>query len=263
VDAYNPAVSSTRLGMQIDRIGTSFFSTLSRNTSTCNSYFSQLRIARPDGKITHTQESDAAKCEETMKSLVIGVLVTFSSLSVSAQTPQAPAPSGEAWSPAKSIGMYAYARNQQNADQQLKDESQCYGSARQQTGVDPQTSAPATPSPEQQKAAQQQAAQQGGQSVPKGGTVRGSAGGAAGGAAIGAAAGDAGKGAAIGATTGAVVGRRRQKRAKAEAQKQASQETAQSQQKAQAEASAQHQASLDSFKKAFSACMDARGYSIR
>lgn len=175
---------------------------------------------------------------------------------------QAAEPSA-ASSPAKSIGLFAYPRNQQNTDQQLKDEGDCYGSAKQQTGIDPQGPAPAAPNAEEQKAAQQQAAQQAGQSAPKGGAVKGSAKGAAGGAAIGAIAGDAGTGAAIGATAGAVRGRRQQKKAQKETQQQAAQQTAQAQQQAQAQASAQHQNTLDTFKRAFSACMDARGYSVK
>ena len=93
-----------------------------------------------------------------------------------------------AWSPAKSLGMFAYPKNNQNPDQQLKEESDCCGSARQNTGIDPQAPSPQAPSAQQQQAAQQQAAQQAGRSVSKGGTVMG----AAGGAAIGAIAGDAG-----------------------------------------------------------------------
>src|SRR5690349_10303436 len=104
--------------------------------------------------------------------------------------PSAAQTGSTAWSPAKSIGMFAYPRNQQNSDQQLKDESDCYGSAKQNSGIDPQSPAPAAPSAQEAQAAQQQAAQQAGKSVPKGGTVRGSARGAAGGAAVGAIAGD-------------------------------------------------------------------------
>lgn len=130
-------------------------------------------------------------CRHIMKMSVIFTLFACSIASASAQT-SSPT-EGPAFSPAKSIGMYAYPKNQQNADQQLKDESQCYGSAKQQTGVDPQSAA-TQPNAEQQKAQQQQAAQQAGKETPKGGTVKGGAGGAAGGAVIGAV-GDAGKGA--------------------------------------------------------------------
>jgi hypothetical protein len=170
---------------------------------------------------------------------------------------------GPAWSPAKSIGMFAYPKKNQNADQQLKDESECYGSAKQNSGVDPQAPAPAAPSAQQQQAEQQQAAQQAQKDVGRGRTVRGAAGGAAGGAAIGAIAGDAGKGAAIGATVGAMSGRRHQRQAEGQAKQQAAQQTAQAQQQGQNQANAQHQGQLDTFKRAFSACMDARGYSVQ
>src|SRR5580700_620040 len=196
------------------------------------------------------------------KRLAVFVVVTMLTIPLAAQT----APSGQsndAWSPAKSIGMFAYPKNKQNADQQLKDESECYGSARQNTGVDPQAPAPTGPSAQQQQAAQQQAAQQAGKDVSKGGTVKGAAGGAAGGAAIGAIAGDAGKGAAIGATVGAISGRRKQRTAEEKAKEQATQQTAQAQQQAQAQAHSQQKGASDTFKRAFSACMDARGYSVQ
>jgi hypothetical protein len=166
-------------------------------------------------------------------------------------------------SPAKSLGMYAYPKNNQSSDQQLRDENDCYASAKQNSGVDPQAAAPAAPTAEEQKAAQQQAAQQAGKDAPKGGAVGGAAKGAAGGAVVGAIAGDAGTGAGIGATVGAVHGRRQKKKAKKTAEQQAAQQTAQAQQQAQAQATAEHQASLDSFKRAFSACMDARQYSVQ
>jgi hypothetical protein len=181
-------------------------------------------------------------------------------LPLAAQTTPAPAP---AWSPAKSIGMYAYPKNKQTADQQLKDESECYGSAKQNSGVDPQAQAPAAPSAQEKQAAQQQAAKQAGSDVGKGRTAKGAAGGAAGGAAIGAIAGDAGKGAAIGATVGAMSGRRHQRMAQEQAKQQAAHKTAEGQQQAQAQANSQQQHALDSFKRAFSACMDARGYSVQ
>jgi hypothetical protein len=191
------------------------------------------------------------------------ILASFVYLIVSASAQTSSPQEAPAVSPAKSIGMFAYPKNQQNADQQLKDENECYGSAKQQTGVDPQAAAPQQPSAEQQQAQQQQAAQQAGKETPKGGAVKGGAGGAAGGAAIGAIAGDAGTGAAIGATAGAVAGRRKQKKAQKASEQQAAQQTAQTQQQAQAQATAEHEKSLDSFKRAFSACMDARGYSVK
>ena len=165
-------------------------------------------------------------------------------------------------SPAKSIGMFAYPKNRQSADQQLKDENECFASAKQQTGIDPQAPPPATKTEEQKKAEQQAAADNAKQA--RGGRARGAARGAAGGAAVGAIADDeAGKGAAAGATAGAMVGGAKQRQANKAAKQQAAQATAQQQQQEEAQAKAQHQQRIDTFKRAFSACMESRGYSIK
>jgi hypothetical protein len=137
---------------------------------------------------------------------------------------------------ATQLGVFVYPKNNQDQGQQTKDENECYTSAKQQSGIDP--SAPPPPPEDAKKA--------------KGGGVKGAAGGAAGGAAIGAIAGDAGEGAAIGATAGAVRGRRQQKKANKQAQQQAQQQ-----------AQSQQQQTLGTFKNAFSACMDARQYSVK
>jgi Glycine-zipper domain len=207
-------------------------------------------------------------CEEReregiLKHWVIVMMAACLVLSAVAQNAPAAATNAPAWSPAKSIGMFAYPKNKQSADQQLKDESECYGAARQNTGFDPQTPAPSAPTAQQQQAAQQQAAQQAQQDVGKGGTVKGAAGGAAGGAAVGAIAGNAGTGAAIGATVGTVAGRRKQRTAEEKAKEQATQQTAQAEQQTQSQSQAQHQVAMDMFKRSFSACMDSRGYSCQ
>ena len=136
---------------------------------------------------------------------------------------QAPSPSSQpaspAWSPSQSTGVFAFARNGQSAEQQLKDESECYGLAKQRTGIDRQSSAPRGKSAEQ-KAAEQQAAADNAKQM-KGGRAAGAARGAAGGAAIGAIAGDAGKGAGAGAVAGTRRGGMAQRQANAAAQKQA------------------------------------------
>jgi hypothetical protein len=74
-----------------------------------------------------------------------------------------------------------------------------------------------------------------------GGAVRGAARGAAGGAVVGGITGDAGAGAAVGSVVGAVRGRR--------IAAQASQ--------------AQNSQKMDNLRRAFSACMDAKGYSVK
>ena len=131
-----------------------------------------------------------------------------------AQSPPAKQ-SGAASSPAKSIGVYAYPKNQQSAEQQLKDENECFASAKQQSGIDPQAPPPVTKTEEQKKAEQQAAADNAKQA--KGGRVKGAARGAAGGAAIGAIADDeAGKGASTGAVAGTMAGGAKQRRANKE-----------------------------------------------
>jgi hypothetical protein len=170
--------------------------------------------------------------------------------------------SGGASSPAKSVGLYAYPKNQQGADQQLKDENECFTSAKQQSGINPQAPPPATKTDEEKKAEQQAAADNAKQA--KGGRVKGAAKGAAGGAAVGAIADDeAGKGAAAGAAAGTVVGGAKQRRANKASKEQAAQATAQQQQQQEAQAKATYQQGIDAFKRAFSACMDSRGYSIK
>lgn len=141
-------------------------------------------------------------------------------------------------SPSASLGVYVYPKNNQPLAQQQKDENECFGWAKEQTGIDP-----AAP-PE--SASKQQA------NAPKGGAVKGATGGAAGGAAVGAIAGDAGRGAAAGATVGAIRGRRAQKKAEKQAEQQA-----------KANAQTAQQQKSEKFRKAFSACMEARNYSVK
>jgi hypothetical protein len=157
--------------------------------------------------------------------------------------------------------MFAFPRNNQSADQQLKDEADCYGMAKQRTGVDTQAPVPTGPSAEEIAAAQKQAAE----NAPKaeGGRVRGAARGAAGGAAIGAIAGNAGKGASIGSVAGTMQGGMAQRGANAQSKQQAAAQAATAQKKATEELKAQHQEGIDTFQRAFSACMDARGYSVK
>jgi hypothetical protein len=159
------------------------------------------------------------------------------------------------------VGLYAYPGKGQSHDQQLIDESDCYNSAQQQTGVNADTPAPQPPSSADVQAAQAQAADAAPQQ--KGGRAKGAARGAVGGAVIGGIAGDAGTGAAVGATVGTVRGGRQQREANAAAKDQAAaQGGAQVQQQYQSQKAAYDQ-QMNTFKRAFSACMDARGYSVK
>jgi hypothetical protein len=93
---------------------------------------------------------------------VVIIMAFFLLTQLLGQSPPTAAPAaqqaGAASSPAKSIGMFAYPKNDQTADQQLKDENECFGSAKQQSGIDPQAPPPATKTEEQKKAEQQAAA---------------------------------------------------------------------------------------------------------
>jgi hypothetical protein len=202
-----------------------------------------------------------------MNSFAVVLVFSFPGLQMIAQSTAAPAQTASSaaaaptWSPAQSIGMFAFPRNNQSADQQLKDEAECYGMAKQRTGIDAQAPMPTGPSPEEVAAAQKQAAD----NAPKaqGGRVLGAARGAAGGAAIGAIAGDAGKGAAIGSVAGTMKGGATQRQANAQSKQQSAAAAAAAQKQATEELQRQHQEGIDTFQRAFSACMDARGYSVK
>ena len=179
-------------------------------------------------------------------------------------TAPAPASAQQAdlgWSPGKDLGVFVFGRANQSPDQQLKDETDCYVAARQQSGIDPKAPPPALKS-EEQKAAEQKAAADNAD-TPKGGRVRGAARGAAGGAAIGAIAGDAGKGAAVGAVAGTMRGGMKQREAAAATKQQAAAQTAAEQRKQEDRVKLAHAEGLDSFQRAFGACLDARNYSVK
>ena len=138
--------------------------------------------------------------------------------------------------------LIVYPGKNQSPEQQQKDEFECYSWAKQNSGFDPMQQPRATSAPPQQQAQQ-------------GGVVRGGARGAAVGAVGGAIGGNAGKGAAIGAASGALIGgmRRRDQQRK---QQQAEQQWAQQQ-------AAQYQAGRDAYNRAYGACLDGRGYTVR
>ena len=121
-------------------------------------------------------------------------------------------------------GVFVYPQKGQSPDQQNRDSYECYNWAKAQSGVDP--GKPPPPAQPGQHAR---------------GAVHGAARGAAMGAAVGAIAGDAGKGAAAGAVVGGARGRRGSM-------------AAQQQQQA---------ASSNAYDRAFAACMEGRGYTVR
>jgi outer membrane lipoprotein SlyB len=138
----------------------------------------------------------------------------------------------------KSLGLFVFPGENQSSDTQTTDESACYKWALEQTGYNPIN--PTKVDAEKVDTS------------PDGSAIVGSAKGAAAGAAIGAIAGDAGKGAAIGAVAGGLAGRRSK----------VVHDQMEQQQNVQA-ATAQEQKMMDDFKKAFTACMEAKGYTIK
>jgi len=128
-----------------------------------------------------------------------------------------------------------YPAKGQSQKQLEKDKYDCYGWAKKQTGFDPMQPPPATQAPP----------------VHQGERVRGAARGAAVGAAVGAVAGDAGKGAAAGAVGGTVAGGIR----KREKMRQSAQ--------AQQQQSADYEAKRNTYDRAFGACLEGRGYTVK
>ena len=123
-----------------------------------------------------------------------------------------------------------------------KDKYECYRWAKDQTGFDPMQQPQATAPPPQQQ-------------PRRGGLLRGAGRGAAVGAVGGAIAGDAGKGAAIGAASGALIGgmrRRSQSRQQAQAEQQWAEEQA-----------AIYQQKRGTYDRAFGACLEGRGYTVK
>jgi hypothetical protein len=166
--------------------------------------------------------------------ILIAVLVLIAGLAYAQDTQ----PASMTASLNKNLGIYVFPAKDQKADQQAKDEQACYSWAVQQSGVDPLNMLATKPDSVAKG--------------PDGSAVKGAAKGAVAGVAIGAIAGDAGKGAAIGAAAGGMKG------ASGSKKKQAQQEG-----EAKKKAAAADQAKIDSFKKAYSACLEGKGYSVK
>ncbi len=174
-----------------------------------------------------------------MKKLLVAIVVLLVLAGmVYAQEKQTAQPASMTASLNKSLGVYVFPAKDQKPDQQATDEQACYSWAVQQSGVDPLNMKPTKPD-----------------SVgkgPDGSAARGAAKGAVAGVAIGAIAGDAGKGAAIGAAAGGMKGAAGSKKKQAKAEEDAKKKAA-----------AADQAKIDSFKKAYSACLEGKGYSVK
>lgn len=137
-----------------------------------------------------------------------------------------------------SIGVFIFPGDGQDQVQQDADEMTCFNWAKEQTGYDPLNPTQVYIAPVE--------------TGPDGSAIVGAAGGAAAGAAIGAIAGDAGEGAAIGAIVGGLRSRRAKKSREAQQQAQNN-----------ANEEAQEQKMTDDYKRAFSVCMEAKGYTVK
>jgi hypothetical protein len=136
---------------------------------------------------------------------------------------------GAAWSQKPS----AYPARGQSAEQHGTDDAQCLAWAQQDTGIDPAAVAAAPPP----------------STGPQGERLRGAARGAAAGAVVGEVAdGDSRRGAGVGAAAGVVAGGSRARRNNA----------AQAQQEQAARAQ-----SIDTYYRAYGACMQGRGYTVK
>jgi hypothetical protein len=138
--------------------------------------------------------------------------------------------------------LIVYPKKGQTAQQQEKDEYECYTWGKNKTGFDPMQVPKATAPPPQQEAKQ-------------GGVGRGAVRGGVTGLAVGAIAGDAGKGAAIGAAAGGLFGgmrRQDQKRREEQAQQQWAQDQA-----------AQYAHKRNNYDRAYKACLEGRGYTVK
>ena len=144
---------------------------------------------------------------------------------------------------ASASGLYVYPRNSQSVDVQSSDDWHCNRSAVEVTGYDPDNPPAYTP-PQPDRAAQ-------GRTLAKNAVV-GSAASSAVGAAAGAAIGQAARGAAVGAAGGGMAGLIRglfsvfNQSGRQEQQQQHIQ-----------------QQRVHDYQRAFTACMDARGYSVQ
>src|SRR5205814_9300847 len=130
--------------------------------------------------------------------------------------------------------VFVYPKQGQGQDQFQRDQFDCHNWAQGQTGVNPSQPVQVASAPPQQ-----------------GGAIRGGARGAALGAVGGAIGGDAGKGAAIGAGVGALFGGFRRMRAMEEEQAQMANYQAQTAQ------------ATGGFNRAYSACLQGRGYTVQ
>jgi hypothetical protein len=136
---------------------------------------------------------------------------------------------------ASAVGLYVYPKSHQSSTQQLTDESQCYSNAKTQTGFDPNATTTATTTKTKDAKSGDKPVAQG---AARGAVISGVTG------------GDPGAGARRGAIIGGIKAKHKEKEETEQADKQAA-------------ATKNAQQPLDNFKRSLSACLDARGYSVK
>lgn len=138
-------------------------------------------------------------------------------------------------STAQAQELFIFPAQGQDAEQQEMDEFQCHRFARDRTGFDPMQTQTATRARPQ----------------TQGGAVGGAARGALLGTAVGAVGGNTRRGAAIGATSGGLMGGMRRADSRSQQDDWAR------------EQAAIYQQNRNNFNRAFTACMEGRGYTVR
>jgi hypothetical protein len=185
------------------------------------------------------KKKSARKFESGMVFLVLFLFFSSGIMAQNAPAPTLPDTSKMTYNQiSQQMKLYVYPTKGQTKQTQKQDEFECYKWAVEQSGIDPLNLPKATPPPVQ--------------SGPDGSAVKGAAKGAAAGAAIGSISGDMGKGAAYGAMIGGIAGRRQGQQAQAQGNAQAQQQSA-----------AKEQEMKDNFKKAFTVCIEGKGYTIK
>jgi hypothetical protein len=187
-----------------------------------------------------------------MKNTNLAMLVVLATVAMPLEAQTELAEPTEGKTLAATMNVYVFPAEGQVAEQQNKDEAECYTWAVKNTGTDPFELA-------KQAELQQQQTQQAKEEVSqagKGSAAKGALAGAAAGALIGEiASDDPGTGAAIGAGVGALGGRRARRQRQAQANEQIDQQSAQAQQA--------NKTQVDNFKKAFSVCLEAKDYMVK
>ncbi len=135
---------------------------------------------------------------------------------------------------AQAHGLFVFPNDGQSQDQQDKDEFQCIRIARDQSGFNPM----ATPTATQARP------------ETRGGALRGAAGGALLGTAVGAIGGNTRRGAVAGAAGGGLIGGMRRNDSRRQQDNWAQEQTA------------SYQADRDRWNRAFTGCMQSRGYTV-